>query len=415
MKFFLSLITTNNKLDHYKLSLLFTTTLFAGLIFSHALQSISIGLLVANTLLNKELRVNIYEYLNDRVLIILSLFFITFLLSGIYSDDKQYWLQKINVRLAFILIPIGMITLRNITHKTFQWLLYFFMWLIVASSVVVLVNYLGHFDRINGMYSAGQTMETPYSHVRFSLMICFSVFIGWYLYEGDFQPLFRGEKYLTLLATVFLIVFLHVMAVRSGILAFYLCASFLLIRYIVLYKKWCQGIMSLILLMLLPIVAYNFFPSVKTKVHYMKYDLNQYFSFNQVAGLSDATRLLSIKNGIEIWKENKWLGVGAGDVKDEALKKYVGYPEIKTASKLPHNQIIWELASVGLIGFVLFWFASLFPLFYNRNYADPLFVSLHIILFSSYLTEATIDDSNGNGLYLIFLILIYFQLRKNKG
>lgn len=147
----------------------------------------------------------------------------------------------------------------------------------------------------------------------------------------------------------------------------------------------------------------------------MKYDLNQYFSFNQVAGLSDATRLLSMKNGIEIWKENIWIGVGAGDVKNEALKKYVGYPEIKTASKLPHNQIVWELASVGFIGFALFWFASMFPLFYNRNYTDPLFVCLHIILFSSYLTEATLDDSNGNGLYLIFLILIYFQLRKKKG
>lgn len=415
MKIIFSWFTINNKPDHLKLGLLFLLTLFAGLIFSHALQSISIGLLVANTLFNKNVRENIYEYFNDRVLIILSLFFITFLLSGIYSEDKQYWLQKLNVRLAFVLIPVGMIALRNMTHKTFQWLLYFFMWLIVASSIAVLVNYIEHYDVVNGMYSAGQTMETPYSHVRFSLMVCFSVFIGWYLYQGDFQPLFRGEKYLTLLATVLLIVFLHVMAVRSGLLAFYLCAVFLLLRSVFLLRKWRQGFFALLLLMMLPVIAYNFFPSVKTKFQYMKYDLNQYFSFNQVAGLSDATRLLSMKNGIEIWKENIWIGVGAGDVKNEALKKYVGYPEIKTASKLPHNQIVWELASVGFIGFALFWFASMFPLFYNRNYTDPLFVCLHIILFSSYLTEATLDDSNGNGLYLIFLILIYFQLRKKKG
>ncbi len=414
MNFILSLFTTNRQPDHYKLSLLFMLMLFAGLIFSHALQSISMGLLVANTLVNKNVRENINEYFSDRVLLILSLFFLTFLVSGIYSEDQPYWLQKINVRLPFILLPVGMISLRYMKHKTFQWLLYFFMWLIVVSSIAVLVNYIEHYDQINGMYSAGQTMETPYSHVRFSLMVCFSVFIGWYLYHGDFQPLFRGEKYLTLIATFFLIVFLHVMAVRSGLLAFYLCAIFLLLRYVFLFRKWKQGFLALVILMLLPVVAYNFFPSVKTKVQYMKYDLDQYFSFNQVAGLSDANRLLSMKNGLEIWKENIWIGVGAGDVKNEALKKYAD-PEIKTASKLPHNQIVWELASVGFIGFALFWFASLFPLFYNRNYTAPLFVCLHIILFSSYLTEATIDDSNGNGLYLIFLVLIYFQLRKKKG
>ncbi len=414
MKILLSWFIINNKPDHLKLGLFFLLTFFAGLIFSHALQSISIGLLIANTLFNKNVRENIYAYFNDWVLLILSLFFLTFLLSGIYSDDKQYWLQKLNVRLAFVLIPIGMSSLRNMTHKTFQWMLYFFMWMIVASSIAVLVNYFENYDQINRMYSAGHTMETPYSHVRFSLMVCFSAFIGWYLFQGDFQPLFRGEKYLTLIAAVFLIIFLHVMAVRSGLLAFYLCAFFLLLRYLFLFRKWKQGFLALLLLMLLPFVSYNFFPSVKTKFQYMKYDLDQYFSFNQVVDLSDATRLLSMKNGIEIWKENIWFGVGAGDVKNEALKKYVD-PDIKTASKLPHNQIVWELASVGFIGFALFWFASLLPLFYNRNYTDPLFVCLHIILFSSYLTEATIDDSNGNGLYLIFLILIYFQLRKKKG
>ena len=414
MKIIFSYFTINNKPDHYKLSLLFLLTLFAGLIFSHALQSISMGLLVANSLFNREVRHNINEYLRDPVLIILSLFLFTYLISGIYSDDKQYWLERINVRLAFVVIPFGMISLRSMTHKTFQWILYIFLWMIAVSSFIVLAKYVNNFDAVNGMYSAGQTMETPYSHVRFSLMVCFCVFIGWYLFRGDFQPLFRGEKYLTLGVTVFLIVFLHVMAVRSGLLAFYLCSIFLLVRYVFLFRKWRHGFAAMIALILLPFIAYNFFPSVKTKLLYMKYDLSQYFVYNNVAGLSDATRLLSMKNGIEIWKENIWIGVGAGDVKDEAIKKYPN-SEIKTASKLPHNQIVWELASVGFIGFSIFWFASLFPFFYNRNYTDPLFVCLHIIVFSSYLTEATADDSNGIGLYLIFLILIYFQLRKKRG
>ncbi len=413
MKKIISLIITNNKLDRYKLSLLLVLTLLTGLIFSHALQSISISLLVVNTLFNKDCKKNIYAYFSSYGLIILSLFFFTFLLSGIYSDDKLYWLQKLNVRLAFILIPLGMITIRNMTHKTFQWVLYFFMWLIVVSSILVLLNYFKNYNQINSLYSLGQIMETPYSHVRFSLMICLAIFIGWHLYQGDFQPLFRGEKYITLTTTIFLIIFLHVMAVRSGLLAFYLSSLFLLFRHFFMFKKWKQGFLALSLLMLLPIVSYNFFPSVKTRVQYMKYDLNQYFYYNQIAGLSDATRLFSIKNGLEIWKENIWIGVGAGDVKNEVLKKYIN-TEIKTANKLPHNQIVWELASVGLIGGVIFLFASLFPLFNNRNYTDPLFVCLHIILFSSYLTEATLDDSTGNGLYLIFICLIYFQLRKNK-
>lgn len=404
---------SGNKVNHTNIGLLFVATFFAGLIFSHALQSISMGLLVANAIINTDVKENLKKYFSDKLLMVLVLFLLTYLLSGFYSEDKSYWWERVNVRLAFVALPLGMITLRGISQQQFMLMLRVFLWMMFMSGCVVLTKYLLHFNEVNDMYSYGQTMDTPYSHVRFSLMVCFSVFTGWYLFTREKKFLFRYEKHLILIATLFLILLLHLLAVRSGLLGFYLCAIFLLARYIFLFRKWREGIVALMALILFPLLAFYYFPSVKTKVLYMKYDLEQYFLFNQVAGLSDATRIVSVKNGIEIGKENIWFGVGAGDVRDEAGKKYSGYPEIKTASKLPHNQLVWEFASVGLIGFAVFWFASLFVFFFRRNFYDPLFVCLHLLIFSSYLTEATADDSTGNGLYLVFLLLIYFHL-KNK-
>ncbi|HAP01447.1 MAG TPA: hypothetical protein DCQ93_05920 [Bacteroidetes bacterium] len=404
----------DNRVNHYALSWVFLIMFFAGLIFSHALQSISMGLLAANVLINKDAKENLKFYFNDRVMVVLTFFLLTYLLSGFYSDDKKFWLEKVNLRLAFVVIPIGLVAMRGMSHKHFQWALYIFLWLIVVSSIIVLAKYFRNYEEINTSYSAGGTMETPYSHIRFSLMVCFCIFSGWFLYRGDFQPLFRGEKYFTLAATGFLVLFLHLLAVRSGLLAFYICALFVTLRSIYFGKKWKSGIAMIGVQILIPVVAYVVFPSVKSRVDYMQYDIKNYFNGADIRGLSDATRIYSIRTGIKIGQQNYWFGVGAGDLKNEAMKFYKDMPEMKDAYKLPHNQIIWEFASVGIIGLIIFWFASLFPFFYNRNYKDPLFLCLHIIIFSSYLTEATADDSNGNGLYLVFLCLIYFQLLKQR-
>jgi hypothetical protein len=74
----------------------------------------------------------------------------------------------------------------------------------------------------------------------------------------------------------------------------------------------------------------------------MKYDLELYKS-GQFANTNDGVRLVSLQVGLDVWKANKWLGTGAGDLKAECMNVFdKKFPHLNDFSrKLPHNQFIW--------------------------------------------------------------------------
>src|SRR6185295_11809303 len=137
-----------------------------------------------------------------------------------------------------------------------------------------------------------------------------------------------------------------------------------------------------------------------------------FFLYQNTTGLSDAARIMSVENGLKIGEKNFLLGVGAGDLQQEANKFYLNFPDITEAKRLPHNQFVWVFASTGIIGLLIFCWGIFFPLFYKRNFANPLFACLYIIVISSFLTEATLEEQIGACFYLVFLLLLYNQLAR---
>jgi len=117
---------------------------------------------------------------------------------------------------------------------------------------------------------------------------------------------------------------------------------------------------------------------------------------------------------MEICKKNLWVGTGAGDLKTEVHKIYdERFPDIKS-KKMPHNQFLSVSAGSGIIGLAIFILAFFFPLFYKKIKPDALFLSLHLIIFASFITENTIENSVGVAFYVFFLLLgIHFLKDKN--
>ena len=72
---------------------------------------------------------------------------------------------------------------------------------------------------------------------------------------------------------------------------------------------------------------------------------------------------------------------------------------------MPHNQFISVCAGMGIIGLAVFLLAFFFPLFYKKIKSDALFITLHLIIFASFFTENTIENSVGVGFYVFFLLL----------
>ena len=248
-------------------------------------------------------------------------------------------------------------------------------------------------------------MPTPRNHIRFSLTLALGIIAGAYLYWEKFYLKYRWEPKMILGVTAFLFVFIHLLSVRSGLACLYMAIICLSARHVYLTRNYWIGFGVLLFLLLAPVVAYYTIPSFKAKIAYVKYD--RWIRANDKPGedYSDSARLVSLKIGMQIGNEHPLVGIGAGNLKPEVYRRYAElYPEVEEP-KMPHNQFVSVYAGTGIIGLLLFLVAFLYPLFYNKNYRNPLFLGFHVIVFTSFLAENTIENSIGVAFYASYLLL----------
>jgi O-antigen ligase len=222
----------------------------------------------------------------------------------------------------------------------------------------------------------------------------------------------KVEKQLQLLLSFLLIVFIHVLSVRSGILSLYMCLFVIGLYLLFYFKKYFVGLSVFLALIILPILSYYTIPSIHNKISYMIWDLNQLRS-NNSKNYSDSERIVSILAGVKIAKENILFGVGTGDIKNAMNKIYdKDYAWIDPNNrKMPHNQWVWLWASNGVLGVVAFAFSIIVSLVYKKNYKNLLLICFFIISISSFLYEHTLQVQVGVGFYILCLLIILNYLR----
>lgn len=357
--------------------------------------------------LNPDLTKHFRFYLSDKAYWVISLIFFLVLFSGILTESGNfaYWGERIRLKIAFLLFPFAFASLPPITDKAFKGVMYFFVGVMFFTCLGIGIHYIIHFEEINHLIHQGQPMPTPRNHIRFSLLLAYSIFTAFYLFKKKFTLKYEWERPLMLGITGFLFLFLHLLSVRSGLVAFYMTAVVLILRRAWVSKKYFQGLALVALMAAIPVIAYRAIPSFKAKVDYSLYDrwIRQHdLSQNDY---SDGGRVVSIKMGLEIGNDYPLLGVGAGNLRQEVINRYAQKFQEDMEPKMPHNQLVSIYAGTGFVGLGLFLFAFFFPLFYKKAYRHTLFLSFHIIVFLSFMVENTIENSIGIAFYLFFLLL----------
>ncbi len=356
----------------------------------------------------KKLKHNWQQLTKDKTWLIATIPFLLVVFTAPFSnEDLNYLWERIRIKIPFLVLPFAFISIPQFSKKSYYNLLYIFLILTSLCSLGVLFNYLSNFEEINILISQGQAIPTPCNHIRFSLMVAYSIIIGVYLFFKQHHFKFRWEKWCLGGLALFLFIFIHVLAVRSGLAVFYLASSILIFRYIFLSKKYVLGGWLIIGLLSAPFIAYHTIPSIKTKIAYMKYDYFQSRNQDAGRGYSDSERIMSLQMASNIIKEHSFLGVGAGDLKHEMQQQYAQhYPDIpREEQKMPHNEYISILAGTGIIGLFFFLIFCVYPIIHNKNYQEPLFFAFLLILLFSFLVENTIENALGVALCTLFLLL----------
>jgi O-antigen ligase len=338
-------------------------TMMAAIFLSRAALSVSIIIFVVVSFLHPGIKSQLKNFFSSPMLWGMSLLFLLPLLSGLWSEDKKEWLNIIRIKLPLLLLPLAFAGAFNFSKKNWHVLVAILIGLITAGTIWSMFHYTKDMAAVNEGYLRAKTIETPLGndHVRFSWLVAVAIlFAGWLWWQYRYQKIATGVLGIILL---WLIIFLHILAVRTGLLSFYIVLLATTLWIFLKKTKPVYGTVLLIAMFALPVGAYFMLPTFRNKIKYFQYDFEYVKDGHYLPGGNDASRIISFKAGWNIIKEHPATGVGFGDISNETGKWYdLNYPQMLQSDKIvPSNEWLIYGAGSGISGFLVFTFVMIVP------------------------------------------------------
>lgn len=356
-----------NKLQHsWRSPLIFMLLIImmAALFFSRVVLSVSMMAFVLVSFLHTDTKKHFHHFFSSPLLWGMSLLFFLPLFSGSWSEDKEEWADIVRIKLPLLFMPLAFAGPIRFSKKQWIWLGYIFTGLVTAGTVWSMFHYLSDVTTVNESYLRAKSLITPLNndHVRFSWLVSVSVLLaGWLSVTKR-----KEEKLIACslaIITVWLIIYLHILAVRTGLFSFYLMAAGIAAWLLIQKYKWKYGLLLSMLLITLPLIAYKTIPTFQNRIKYFLYDKGYFEKENYLPGSTDAVRVISLKAGWNVMKQEPLTGTGFGDILTKTKNWYrENYPPMIDADKIyPSSEWLMYGAGCGWLGFILFTVIMLYP------------------------------------------------------
>lgn len=343
-------------------------SMILGLLLSRAWLSVSIGLFFLSAPIRLGLRTWIRQAAADRVVWICSLLWLLPALSVFWSQNLQDGADVIRIKLPLLLLPLGWVgwSLTKKQYDRFGWILSL---LVFIGSFYSLLPWIQDAFSVPDAYRSGGSLPTLLDNdrVRFSWLV---VAMCWWL-QGQWSRGSSRQRWLIAGLILFFVFYLHVLAVRIGLVCFYMLAGFLLIRQLTnpVQRRW--SVAALVILTSLPFILYVCLPTFRARIDYIRYDWSYTFQGKYLPGGNDAIRVQSLQVAGALIRSHPIYGVGFGDIRSAMDSAYHRInPNLSESERIyPANE--WAVYGVGLgwMGLIAFSIA-LFALFFIRT-DDP--------------------------------------------
>jgi O-antigen ligase len=322
-----------------------------------------------------------------------------------------YWLGRLRIKIPLLVIPLMFIMFPRFQTKEVYGLYYLLVIWMSLMCVGTGINYWWQADTINELIKQGQPMPTPGNHIRFSVLLAYAIISGIYLYGKAYYWKYPWEKKLLPALLIFLFLFLHFLSVRTGLVVLYAVGLFMGLRYALQTRKYWIGATVMAMLVIMPVLAYYTVPSFRAKIEYMSYD--RWMHEHEMGALyADSGRITSLKVGYQIFREHPVLGVGVGHIQQEVNRLFqTQYPDLPNPL-MPHNQLLYVLATTGILGLLLFSIAFVYPFYYRKNYLHPMMMASFIVFSVLIMLEHNLENSGGIAFYTFSLCLLLNHLNK---
>ncbi|MBI5858910.1 MAG: O-antigen ligase family protein [Sphingobacteriales bacterium] len=407
------------KLQHSRRSniiFILMIAMLAGLFFSRALLSIAMAAFIALSFFHTNIRSHFRNFFSSPLLWGVSLLFFLPLLSGLWSGDKQQWGEIMIIKLPLFLLPLAFAGPINFSKTQWNRLAYVFLLLITGGTIWSMFQYVPDAAVINADYFKAKSIITPLQndHVRFSwlvsMAVLLSLWLGWSARKEN-----KKLSWILIIAAAWLVIFLHLLAARTGLISFYIMLAGSIIWLLIKRVKPVYSITLFTLLLALPFVAYKTLPSFHNRVKYFLYEFEYLKKTHYLPGANDAVRVISIKAGWNIMKKHPVTGVGFGNVIGETREWYgENYPQMIESDKiLPASEWMMYGAGCGVPGLLIFSLAILIP-FFAKTKNKLLWYLLNSTAAFSFLFDIGLEVQFGVFIYSFTVLWFYKWLHPEK-
>ncbi|WP_170172505.1 O-antigen ligase family protein [Hymenobacter rigui] len=344
----------------------------AGLLAFRMLIALSPVVGVLAVLANPRLRQVLSRYWRNGAALRAAALVAFLLLSGLYTSQWAVWRHELFRSLTWLGVPLAFTLAVPLSARQRLTVGAGFVLSVAAVGLVTMGQYLLNPAEANEAIRIGQNMQaaTGTFHIAFGTMLAQAFFWG-LLLRG--HPLAgRVLRGLLLLAAAGIVLTLHVLAYRTGLLLLYTGLLAYAVRLLV-RRNLLAGLLLLLGVVLVPWIAYRTLDSVEQRVSATVYDVSQYLEGHDINDYSLARRLAAVETAGTIIRQHWLLGVGPADayaaMQDQYSWQDFGLrPENRVNV---HNQYLSTLVGGGVVGLALWLALLLWPLVQPATRRNP--------------------------------------------
>jgi len=346
---------------------------------------------------------------SKRMLLITGILVIVSALDHLRSPVEGKLLYQFILIVPLILVAPVVMNLR-IDHRMVRGVFLVVMLLFTIMALWSSVNYFLNREEIDAMLlqSKHVPLVTRMHHIYFGLFLAALSWVG--IHYGVRSR--STMRYLFLGMSAAMIIAMHVLSSRTGLLGFYASAGIYLFIFLGRGVSPRLKLRLMTAVILLPLLSALFVPSVRMKIENTREDLASLAQGGEELNFkSFAMRTESWKAGWSAVKQNWLFGVGSGAYESAVAK---GYEEIKTPLFIrnrisPHNQFLDSWLRYGVLGLLLPLSFFVMPFFGRIRHRSDLFWPLWGLTLSSFMVETVLQRQLGVLWFAIFYFLFFVE------
>jgi O-antigen ligase len=389
------------------LFLLMVIIMMASLFVSRALLSISSVAIVAFSVFNINAK-RLKQLFVATALIILPV-----VVSGLWSDNKEEWWRALEVKVPLIAVGLG-IAAATISLKEWRVVVLILLAFVTLGTLWSTYQLIANYNSVLANYLKAKVFPTPLDddHIRFGWLVVLTCLLS---VKSLANTRLKNIRAVVVITVGWLILYLHILAAKTGLICLYISAFIVIVNYIIEKKKWLIGAFGLAAMVTFPVVAVLTIPTLKNRFQYVMYDFNNYSKGHFIPGLSDGARVLSLKAGWSITRHHPLVGVGFGDMK-AAVRDWHGIYQptsFEYERFLPLNEWLFYGTGSGVFGIICFTvgISILLSMIWKAGIIEK---TIAVVLLIPLITDDTLESQFGVVIFIFVLMWLVLHQKLNQ-